>query len=98
MPSPTSAEQSAAAVARYRPWYAPFVRLLRATAYITSHTAVALVLIGAITLVEGWIHALGDPILFGKVPLRWFFDAMDAAILLVFLTFGTVEAIRAFTE
>jgi hypothetical protein len=81
-----------------RSWYAPLIRLLRAAAYIASHTAVALILIGAITLVEGWIHALGDPILFDRIPLRWFFDAMDAAILLVFLTFGTIEAIRAFRE
>ncbi len=80
------------------PWYAPFIRLLRAAAYITSHTLVALILIGAITLVEGWIHTLGDPILFGEIPLRWFFDAMDVAILLVFLTFGTIEAVRAFRE
>lgn len=98
MPQLTPTVEPPAPARPHQPWYAPFVRLLRATAYITSHTAVALVLIGAITLVEGWIHALGDPILFGKVPLRWFFDAMDAAILLVFLTFGTVEAIRAFTE
>jgi hypothetical protein len=59
---------------------------------------VALLLIGAITLVEGWIHALGDPILFGRIPLRWFFDAMDVGVLLVFLTSGTIEAIRAFRE
>jgi hypothetical protein len=71
---------------------------LRATAYITSHTLVALLLVGAITLVERWIHQLGDPILFGKVPLRWFFDAMDVAILFVFITFGVVEAITAFRE
>jgi hypothetical protein len=79
-----------------RPWFAPVIRLLSAAAYIAAHTGVALILIGAITLVEGWIHALGDPILFGKVPLRWFFYAMDVAILLVFLTFGTIEAVRAF--
>ena len=79
-------------------WSAPFFRLLRATAYITSHTVVALILIGAITVVEEWIHRVGDPILFGKVPLRWFFDAMDVAILLVFITFGVIEAIRAFRE
>ena len=33
-------------------WYAPFIRLLRAAAYLTSHTLVALLLIGAITVVE----------------------------------------------
>ena len=80
------------------PWYAPFIRLLRATSYITSHTFVALLLVGAITLVERWIHEVGDPILFGRVPLRWFFDVMDVAILVVFITFGIIEAIRAFKE
>lgn len=79
-------------------WYAPFVKLLRATAYISSHTLVALFLIGAITVIERWIHEVGDPILFGRVPLRWFFDTMDVAILLVFITYGVIEAIRAFRE
>jgi hypothetical protein len=41
---------------------------------------------------------LGDPILFGKIPLRWFFDVMDVAILFFFITFGIVEAIAAFRE
>jgi len=77
-------------------WYAPFIRLLRAAAYLTSHTLVALLLIGAITVVEELIHRVGDPILFGRVPLHWFFDAMDVTILLVFMVFGTIEGIRAF--
>lgn len=79
-------------------WYAPFVRLLRAAAYLTSHTLVALLLVAAISLVERWIHQLGDPTLFGKIPLRWFFDAMDVAILIVFITFGVIEAVTAFRE
>jgi hypothetical protein len=59
---------------------------------------VALLLIGAITLVERWIHQPGGPILFGEIPLRWFFDVMDVAILIVFSTFGVVEAVSAFRE
>ena len=80
------------------PWYAPLVRLARAAVYIAAHTAVALLLITAIETVSAWLRHAGDPKLWDWIPVRYLFDTMDLAILIVFICYGTIEAIRAFRE
>jgi len=80
------------------PWYAPLIKLLRAAIYIAAPTAVALLLITAIEIVAGWLHRTGDPKLWDWVPVRYLFDTMDLAILIVSIWYGTAEAIRAFRE
>jgi hypothetical protein len=77
---------------------APGGYLFRAGIYIAAHTAVALLLIGAITLVSDWLHSRGDPLFFDWIPVRYFFEVMDIAILGVFITYGTIEAVRAFRD
>ena len=79
-------------------WSAPFIRAARAGAFIASHALIAVVLIVAISAVKGAIGWFGDTKLFGVLPLGYLFDAMDAAILLVFMVFGLIEAIRVFRE
>lgn len=77
-------------------WYEPLIRLLRAAAYIFAHTLTAVLLITAITLVSDWLEDRGNPAFFGQIPMRYFFEAMDMAILVVFVFYGIAEAIRAF--
>ena len=79
-------------------WYAPLIRLLRAAVYIGSHTAVALLLISAITFVSDRLSSQGDPKFFDWIPVRYFFEVMDIAILVVFVTYGSIEAVRAFRD
>jgi hypothetical protein len=55
---------------------------------------VAVVLVGAIEFIQKLILRLGDPKLFDIVPLRYIFDGMDLA----FLVIGTLEAIAVFRE
>lgn len=72
--------------------------LLRAAIYIAAHTATALLLIIAIDTVSAWLSNAGDPKLWDLVPVRYLFDTMDLAILIVFIWYGTAEAIRAFRD
>ena len=80
------------------PWYTPFHKALRLGAYIASHTLVALLLIGVVSLIQWVVLTAGDIKLFEVLPLRYIFDAMDLGILVVFLVFGTLEAIWVFRE
>jgi len=78
------------------PWYAPFIKAVRAGTYLAAHVIVASVPIGAIYVVQRLLTYIGDPKLFDWVPIRYIFDAMDAGILVAFIVFGTIEAIRVF--
>lgn len=80
------------------PWYSAFQKAFRTGAYIVAHVIVAVVLIGAVELVQELILKVGDPKLFDIVPLRYIFDGMDLGILLAFLVIGTLEAIDVFKE
>jgi hypothetical protein len=80
------------------PWHAPITKALRAAAYFVAHAAVALVIIGAISLVRAACQWLGDPKLFDLIPLVYLFDAMELAALAVFIPCGVIEAYRVFRE
>lgn len=63
--------------------------------FFISHTALVGIFLVCIWAVSWLLHTLwrttgGDPVLFDRVPLRYFFDALDAGVLLVFAV-GTVR-------
>jgi hypothetical protein len=66
--------------------------------YIACHTAAAMLLIGAISIVSAWLHDRGDPTFFDRIPVRYFFEAVDIAILVVFTVFAIIDAVKAFRE
>jgi hypothetical protein len=80
------------------PLQRPFKKAFRLGAYLLAHTLVALLLIAIIEVIRHILVYLGDPELFDLCPLRYIFDLMDGAILVVFLVFGTLEAIEVFKE
>jgi hypothetical protein len=80
------------------PWYGPVIKALRAAVFFIAHACLAVVIIGLVAVVKAVVSWLGDPKLFGLVPLSWVFDAMDATALVVFIPFGVIEAIRVFKE
>ncbi len=61
-----------------------------------AHACVAIVLIALLTVVSKFLEYVGDHRLFQVIPLSYVFDAMDCAILIVFGTFGVIEAIAVF--
>ena len=73
-------------------------RLLRSSLFLLAHTATALVLIYCINLVHHALHWMGDPTLFGRIPISYAFDAMDAVILTTYVVYGAIDARRAFRE
>ena len=75
------------------PWHQPFTRALRLAAFLVSHTFVALLLMGAITIVRLGLARFGDPKLFDWVPIRYAFDVMETTVLIVFVLVGVAEAV-----
>lgn len=65
---------------------------------MAAHLAVALLLIGGITLVSRWISRVGDPMFFDVVPVRYLFDLMDATVVAVFGWYGVRDTRDAFRE
>jgi hypothetical protein len=80
------------------PWYAPLTKALRAAAFFIAHAFLAVLIIGLVAVVKLALNWMGDPKLFGWIPLGYVFDAMDATALAVFIPFGALEAIRVFRE
>jgi hypothetical protein len=80
------------------PWYAPLIKALRAAAFFVAHTFLAILIIGLVSLLKAALQWLGDPKLFDWMPLSYVFDMMDATALIVFICFGTLEAVRVFRE
>jgi len=80
------------------PWYRPFVRALRAAAYLVAHAMLALLLIAAISVIQRALIRTGDPKLFDFLPERYMFDSVDIAIFAISLVYGIVDAIKAFSE
>jgi hypothetical protein len=79
-------------------WYRPLRRAIWPACYLVAHALVALLIIGLISFIQYVLKFDGDPKLFDVVPLRYLFDVMDIAILLLFLVFGTLEGIQVFRE
>ncbi|MEA2859406.1 MAG: hypothetical protein QOC72_1445 [Methylobacteriaceae bacterium] len=75
-----------------RPWHHPFKTALRLGAYLLSHACVALLAVGIIYVVRKVTFGAGDPLLFGKVPVSYVFDGLDAFVLLVLCVALVIEA------
>ncbi|MDQ3816099.1 MAG: hypothetical protein M3362_00225 [Acidobacteriota bacterium] len=82
-------------------WYAPFRRTKGALIELLAHGLVVAGLLFAIRLLEELVHYLWrqtDYLFFGKIPLKYIFDAADLAILIGFLTYGVYSVVRAYVR
>jgi hypothetical protein len=81
------------------PWHRPFKGALRACVFVTAHTIVLVyfqVLIYVLSwLLEDWPKTR-QATAFGVVPWSYVFDFAHVALLLTYVIYGTVEAIRVF--
>lgn len=78
-------------------WWAPLRRAFRAGIAFIGHLAVSLVLVGCIRALElaiRWLWGGEEPLLFERVPLQYLFHALDLAVILILIYWGTVEAFR----
>jgi len=74
---------------------------LWATAVMIAHVILASVILLTIRIAEMVMHLLwqdGNPMLFDTVPLRYLFHAADVAVIIVYLWYGTMQAVKAFRE
>ena len=79
-------------------WGQPFVKAFKSICYLVAHAIVAVAVLGVMSLIQ-WVIALdGNPRLFDKFPISYIFHAADIVILIVFLTYGTIDAIHVFRE
>lgn len=81
-----------------RSWKPHVKRTLVLSLYICCHTFVALVLIGATRVPAIALERMGDPLLFDTIPMRYLIDVMDLGIILTFIVFGTLSAVRVFRK
>jgi hypothetical protein len=82
-------------------WYAPFRRTRNALVELAAHALVVAGLLIAIRLLEELVHYLWgqtDYLFFGRIPLKYVFDAADFAILIGFLTYGVYSVIKAYVR
>jgi hypothetical protein len=64
---------------------------------LVGHLLVSLVLIGCFWVIEQAIKQLwgkSEPLLYGRVPLKYLFDTLDVAVFAVFIVWGVIEAHR----
>ena len=79
-------------------WYSAFETALRWGSFIAAHALVAMLLLGVVALIQWLVLKLGEPKLFGIIPLGYIFDSMDLAILIAFIVLGTLEAVMVFRK
>jgi len=68
---------------------------MRAAVAFLGHLALGIVLVAGIWLTEKLFQYFWqehEPLLFGRVPIKWAFDAADFGVLAVFVFWGIVEA------
>jgi hypothetical protein len=80
------------------PWHAPITKAFRAGLFLACHTFVALALISSVYVVHGWLETLGNPKMFGVIPVGFVFDAVDLTVLVFFMWYGVKEARKVFRE
>jgi hypothetical protein len=64
---------------------------------LIAHLALGFVVLVVIRLTEYAFHYLwgtDDPMLWDRIPVRYFFHAADAGVLIVFIFYGTYEAFQ----
>lgn len=82
-------------------WFAPFLRSSKALLELLAHLLVVVGLLVGIRLLEEIVHRLWgqtEHLFFGKLRLRYMFDAADLAILAGFLVYGVYSVIKAYAR
>jgi hypothetical protein len=85
--------------ARQNGFWEIILKALRAAAFLISHTVLAMLVILGIYGVErlmAYLWGQRYPLLLGMIPLRYFFDAIDIGVLVIFGVRGMIAAYRAF--
>jgi hypothetical protein len=70
---------------------------VRAARSFLGHIGLALVCLAGIWVLEqasGWLFQGHEPKFFEWIPIKWFFDAGEAGILLMFVARGIYDAWR----
>jgi len=73
-------------------------RVVHIVAVLVGHLVITFAIVGAIWATHRIVAAVWhgqEPVFFGWVPLRWFFDASEAGVIAVFVISSIVDAIRA---
>lgn len=81
--------------------FAPLRKAARAGVAILGHVLILCLVVLGIWLVEEFVHLLfhGQEVrLFGTLPLTYLFQAIDAALIVVFGVFGVIEAVKIMSE
>lgn len=84
-----------------RKWYAPFRRTGKALVELLAHLLVVVGLLAGIRILEGIVRKLWgqtEYLFFGKIPLKYLFDAADLGILAGFLVYGVYSVINAYVR
>jgi hypothetical protein len=79
------------------PIWGPLQRASRAAVAFLGHLLLIAVFLVGIWLVEQLVHKLwgdAEPLIWGRVPLRWLFDTADVLLFVVFTTWGAIDAHR----
>jgi hypothetical protein len=71
-------------------------KAVRSALIFICHAALACLIVLGVWAVDELIHALGkgEIMLFGRVPLSWLFQAIDAAMIGLFGIAGLIEAAK----
>ena len=70
-------------------------KTVRAAVVFVVHVALGMVIVTGIWASElyfGFLWGAHPPLFFGRVPLKWLFDAADIAVMLIFIFWGAFEA------
>lgn len=62
-----------------------------------GHLFLGMVVLGGIWLsglIFKWLYPAQEPMFFDVVPVKWMFDASKVALLIVFIVYGAIDAIK----
>jgi hypothetical protein len=77
-------------------WWDIFPRVLKAAIAFLTHATLAIVLIASISLVEKALSVtdVGSHLIVDILPMRYLFDLIDAAVILIFGFYGLRDLIH----
>jgi hypothetical protein len=94
---PTSGIEKALGASTWR----PVIKAIRAAVLFCAHVLTVIVVLFAIWAIERFTQYLwgnSDPLFFDKLPVRYFFDAMEVGVLTIWIWYALVEAIIVLRE
>jgi hypothetical protein len=80
-------------------WHEPFRKLARGAIELLCHTAMLMLILVAVRLIELTLERLwrtSEKLLFDVVPVRFLFDGADMGLILAFLFFGGYAVYKAY--